>query len=89
MINEPSEIDLRISTRTEFQLLGINGVIAELKKIDNHDLNTQIEVYEDLMQEDNDEMREFIAKSSNIKDMSDVTYPNSLFFFFVIPILIL
>lgn len=74
MINEPSEIDLRISTRTEFQLLGINGVIADLKKVDNHDLNTQIEVYEDLMQEDNDEMREIVAKSSNIKDMSDVSY---------------
>ena len=77
LINQPTEIEMRVALRTEFQLLGINGVIAALKKIGNHDLDTQVDLYEDLMQEDNDEMRDLIAKNSNIKDMSGVTYPLS------------
>ena len=79
LINQPTEIELRIALRTEFQLLGIGGIITDLKKIDNHDLNTQIELYEDLMQEDNDEMRDLLTKNNtDLKDMSGVTYLDSL-----------
>ncbi len=74
LISEPSEIDMRVTTRTEFQLLGIDAIIAYLKKIDNQDLNTQLEVYEDLAQDDADEIKETIAKSG--KDVSNVRYPN-------------
>jgi hypothetical protein len=79
---------MRVALRTEFQLLGINAVITALKKIDNHDLNTQIELYEDLMQEDNDEMKDLIAKTGTVKDMTGVTYPNlATITFFVLELL--
>lgn len=42
LINEPSDIDLRVAIRTEFTQLGINEILAELKKIDNTDLGTQV-----------------------------------------------
>ena len=35
LIIEPADIDLRISIRAEFQLLGINEAIEALKKIEN------------------------------------------------------
>eukprot|EP01119_Soliformovum_irregulare_P012880 TRINITY_DN336_c0_g1_i1.p1 TRINITY_DN336_c0_g1~~TRINITY_DN336_c0_g1_i1.p1 ORF type:complete len:1157 (-),score=445.88 TRINITY_DN336_c0_g1_i1:34-3504(-) len=79
MANSPSDIDLRIALRQEFQALGVPDLITSLKTTldpadpNNADLFTQIDVYEEESTEDHEELQDRFKKLNiKIDNMDDV-----------------
>eukprot|EP01133_Synstelium_polycarpum_P012056 gene12056-14107_t len=77
IVNSPPEIDLRLSLRSEFFMLGLKELLADLSKYEydeSPELDTQITVFEDEESKDNKEMSERFSEfpGLNLANIDDI-----------------
>ncbi|XP_069754167.1 protein diaphanous homolog 1-like [Narcine bancroftii] len=57
LIIPADELDFRIHLRSEFMRLGLNQILPELRKIENEELNVQLNVFDEHAEEDSEDLK--------------------------------